>query len=677
MNIPGQVDELQLKAIEAVAALVPAGGIIVEVGSLFGRSSWAWAQSAPEATVYCVDPWVGNRGVRDLERIHGVTYGLEAFENFTQDCANIHALKGFSPTDFLTWHEPVDLYYEDAVHVDPVLSSNLEFWISHLREDGIVCGDDFRIRFPDVVKGAHRYAESLNRELSRVGYFWCLLPSRDPFGNVARVKNDLAKLSRESIALHSSEPFRYDTACHLVPGSLHHGGLTLTVQVTNLSPHVWPLESRHGEAKLVIEGGPIESRATDSLAWQSWITAPVLLPDAHHEEVVRINLPEGATGEWSFSSHLQIGGMEVLRERRVARSCVICIDQAEPPTLSRPEAATDYLRSEVRKALGSGGDIAGTGLTIRADKLYGLQSGSHETVRSMLEPREIALLHMLTRDYYQGSGYIIDAGSLLGASTLALASGLRASGVESKFQRPIQSFDLFQLTGPNAYFVAGFRRSGPTPSGLDDFLRITAPYADLVSVHQGDIQSFDRADDPVEILFNDLSKTVALSDFMVSNFFTCMIPGKSIIVQPDYVHFAAWWIAATMEHFKSSFVEMGYYYGATKLFLYVGADPGEFTEFSLSRLGFEELERLIKAAIERAPVTVSEALVTALGMFYIDCDMPEQALATVLPLKLDQERMDYLMGVDVEVGENFAAPIPSYRRRVIRYAQEGFKTLEA
>ncbi|NNF80508.1 MAG: hypothetical protein HKN05_20995, partial [Rhizobiales bacterium] len=151
LEIPGQVSETQLKAIELVASLVPKDGTVVEVGSLFGRSSWAWAKSVdPFVSVNCIDPWVGNEGVRGLEQQLGIKYGLEQFEEYTKDCENLTALKGFSPIDFQGWDKDIDLYYEDAVHNDPVLSQNLDFWTSKLKPEGIVCGDDYRPRFADV-----------------------------------------------------------------------------------------------------------------------------------------------------------------------------------------------------------------------------------------------------------------------------------------------------------------------------------------------------------------------------------------------------------------------------------------------------------------------------------------------------------------------------------------------
>jgi len=201
-SIPGQVSEHQLKAIEAVASLVPQNGKVVEVGSLFGSSSWTWAKSVdPSVTVYCIDPWEGNEGVRAMEARYGITYGIEQFKRHTADCPNIRPLQGYSPTNFLDWSDPIDLYYEDAVHVNPILARNLEFWSGKLKPGGIVCGDDYRPRFPDVRAGAEDLARRLGRDLIRVDFFWCLLPGEDALPGSAAAAERLRELGRESDVL--------------------------------------------------------------------------------------------------------------------------------------------------------------------------------------------------------------------------------------------------------------------------------------------------------------------------------------------------------------------------------------------------------------------------------------------------------------------------------------------
>ncbi|MEO1147902.1 MAG: class I SAM-dependent methyltransferase, partial [Cyanobacteria bacterium J06638_22] len=242
LDIPGQVSEFELRAIELVASLVPQDGCIVEVGSLFGRSSWAWAKSVdPSVTVYCVDPWRKNAGIRPMEERFGITYGIEEFRKNTADCDNIEPLQGYSPHDFADWHQPIDLYYDDAVHQDPGFSDNLEFWASHLKPHGILCGDDFRPRFPDICNGVQKYAEKLERELITVDFFWCLLPGDQEDDGAKEVANKLRALASEKIRVETSRSPQI--AVHIlsdVRAEVGQRSARLPVRLTNLRRTPWP-----------------------------------------------------------------------------------------------------------------------------------------------------------------------------------------------------------------------------------------------------------------------------------------------------------------------------------------------------------------------------------------------------------------------------------------------------
>lgn len=176
-DIPGQVSETQLKAIASIAAALAPGSTVVEVGSLYGRSSWAWSQNAPAGSrIVCVDPWDGNSGLGATEDRLGISFGIEQFKVFTEGCENIETLKGYSPEVAAGWKDAVSVYYEDSVHQNPVLHRNMTFWSQFVPQQGIVCGDDYRPRFPDVINEVARLARERKSELIVLEFFWCLLP---------------------------------------------------------------------------------------------------------------------------------------------------------------------------------------------------------------------------------------------------------------------------------------------------------------------------------------------------------------------------------------------------------------------------------------------------------------------------------------------------------------------
>ncbi len=166
-------------------------------------------------------------------------------------------------------------------------------------------------------------------------------------------------------------------------------------------------------------------------------------------------------------------------------------------------------------------------------------------IPAMIIDDERRLLHWLAWDYWSGEGKILDAGSYLGASTAALASGLAARG-EPPSDWVIASYDRFVLD----YFMLA---QLPPESELDEgdsfraiFDHNLAPYAGLVDVREGDLAEIGWSGEPIEIAFFDVLKTWPLSDFALRTFYPAMIPGRTVIVQEDFVSEFCPWVHVTM-----------------------------------------------------------------------------------------------------------------------------------
>jgi len=191
-RIPGQMTEEELASLARLAATVPTGGRILELGSLFGLSSWTWAQNASTSvTVYCVDPWQRAPWIEALERKFNVTFGLETFQRHTADCPNIVALPGYSPMDLGDWNLPLDIYFDDSVHTNPIFRQNLRFWLRHVKPGGILCGHDYGPAFPDIVAEVQELAGELGTSPEVVGTFWVIHLPQDyshPDGSTSEPK---------------------------------------------------------------------------------------------------------------------------------------------------------------------------------------------------------------------------------------------------------------------------------------------------------------------------------------------------------------------------------------------------------------------------------------------------------------------------------------------------------
>ncbi len=160
------------------------------------------------------------------------------------------------------------------------------------------------------------------------------------------------------------------------------------------------------------------------------------------------------------------------------------------------------------------------------------------TYPSMLNQEERAMLRWLAQHYYTGAGTICDLGSFLGGSTVSLAAGLAAAGRKGRL---IHSYDRHRaseeawarwgLTGRVPYPKRGnFAKTMPTLLGPEAAGRVT--------IHSGDFAKEKAPRGPIEILFIDIAKAKPTSDHVATDFFTKLIPGRSIVIQQDY--FNAW-----------------------------------------------------------------------------------------------------------------------------------------
>ena len=175
------------------------------------------------------------------------------------------------------------------------------------------------------------------------------------------------------------------------------------------------------------------------------------------------------------------------------------------------------------------------------------QAGSYALGLLGLEERK--LLYQLARYTYTGEGAVVDLGSFCGASTCCLAAGMRDNPRAAG--RHVDAYDSFIASEP--YLVDFIREQFHEPLELghsfaSTFRRATAEFTDLIDVHVGDLleQSWPP-DKPIEILFVDVAKTLALSGRVLTEFFTHLTPGKSIVIHQDFYHPTAFYLPVVMD----------------------------------------------------------------------------------------------------------------------------------
>lgn len=164
----------ELRELMRLASLVPEHGIVVEVGSLYGLSAWHISQSIPpSATLFCIDPFARTASNVEFEkRVKAPLFCRESFDIFTADCNNIVVLQGWSPEVCRGWQVPIDIYFDDAFHTNPVTKWNIDFWSERVKPGGIVCGHDYSESFPDVVSNAQHLSLKWTADLRVEESLW-------------------------------------------------------------------------------------------------------------------------------------------------------------------------------------------------------------------------------------------------------------------------------------------------------------------------------------------------------------------------------------------------------------------------------------------------------------------------------------------------------------------------
>jgi predicted O-methyltransferase YrrM len=167
-NIMGWMSKSDMDALETLAKLVPDNGVIVEVGSMFGKSACAWATHGAASRIYCIDTFIENYNVqhnisnaqclRSKFPLSNVQYNiLEIFTDNTEKFKNIIPIRGYSPHNIKFEETEIDLFFLDASHTNPNDWENIEYFLPKIKKGGIISGHDYDPgEFPDVVDNVKR-----------------------------------------------------------------------------------------------------------------------------------------------------------------------------------------------------------------------------------------------------------------------------------------------------------------------------------------------------------------------------------------------------------------------------------------------------------------------------------------------------------------------------------------
>lgn len=170
-------------------------------------------------------------------------------------------------------------------------------------------------------------------------------------------------------------------------------------------------------------------------------------------------------------------------------------------------------------------------------------------VGGMTSHQEKQLLYDISVNYFKNVGCIVDAGCFSGGSTMCLGFGLK----DKITKEVIHAYDTFIADEKmHKYHMPEGYKDGQDFLGI--FKQNTQQISHLIKIYQGGIQTQPPPDKEIEILFVDIAKTPFVNDYIVEKFFSLLIPGRSLVIQQDYI----WksfngWIHVTMEYLSDYF----------------------------------------------------------------------------------------------------------------------------
>lgn len=180
--------------------------------------------------------------------------------------------------------------------------------------------------------------------------------------------------------------------------------------------------------------------------------------------------------------------------------------------------------------------------------------GPANAIPSMLNWQEAQLYFWIAQHMVGTEGHIVDLGAFVGGSTAYLAQGNRQRGGQAK----VFAFDQFRASEkvkarqlyPKGVHVFAGKDILPLAR---DFLR---PWSGQICHRKGRIEDMPWCEGPISILVLDACKTADTMDEMAEIFFPHLMPGRSVIVQQDELHWKEPWIAVQMERLKDCFAPL-------------------------------------------------------------------------------------------------------------------------
>jgi hypothetical protein len=302
-SIPRTMTLEGLHYLGAMAKLVPENGIIVEVGPLYGSSTWVLAKNAhPSVKIYSIDTWKDEPWVEALrvkKYPDAPALSLNAFKKYTEDCENIYPIQGWAPDIVSTsWNDKIDLFFDDASHGNPGLHNNLNFFKSHLNNKFIICGDDYSSGWRDIISEVDLLTDYLQEDAHAIGRVWGISNHTSFVQSIYKTLNNCTISSNVAITFMSGDEAIGNGFFWC--GKLHKFDIAKKVKIyfNNLRPGI------------NITGTAIYS--DNSICMDTTLDGKNIIEFAHNEKITGIKFSLSGVESKNYQIKYQIGSINMM-----------------------------------------------------------------------------------------------------------------------------------------------------------------------------------------------------------------------------------------------------------------------------------------------------------------------------------------------------------------------------
>ncbi len=160
------------------------------------------------------------------------------------------------------------------------------------------------------------------------------------------------------------------------------------------------------------------------------------------------------------------------------------------------------------------------------------------------------------KSIYEGKGEVVDLGCWLGSTTIPLVKGLLENPHFTNSNRKVFAYDAFVWYEGMNDSVAGsnlFNKYKTGDSFLSEYKKRTQKYASYIEIYAGDLKMIGWNKGNIEFLLVDAMKNWELTNSILKDFYTHLVPNKSLVLHQDFSHFFTPWIHLLQWNFREYF----------------------------------------------------------------------------------------------------------------------------